>query len=97
MDPFYFEIDEREIKKQRSKARDLRKSQWWIRKCDKGLCHYCNKPIPPKDLTMDHLVPVIRGGKSTKGNLVTSCKDCNTKKKQMMPIEWEEYMRSNLK
>jgi 5-methylcytosine-specific restriction endonuclease McrA len=96
MDPFYFEIDEREIKKQRSKARDLRKSQWWIRKCDKGLCHYCNQPIPPKDLTMDHLVPVIRGGKSTKGNLVTSCKDCNTKKKQMMPIEWDEYMRSNL-
>lgn len=97
MDPFYFDIDDREIKKQRSKARELRKSQWWKRKCDKGLCHYCNQQIPPKELTMDHIVPVIRGGKSTKGNLVTSCKDCNNKKKQMLPIEWDEYMRSNLK
>ncbi|MCP3923866.1 MAG: HNH endonuclease [Desulfobacterales bacterium] len=94
MDPFYFDIDEREIKKQRSKARELRNSQWWKRKCDKGLCHYCSSNIPPKELTMDHLVPVVRGGKSTKGNLVTSCKDCNNKKKQMLPIEWEEYMKN---
>ncbi len=95
MDPFYFDIDEREIKKQRSKARELRNSQWWKRKCDKGLCHYCNSNILPKELTMDHLVPVARGGKSTKGNLVTSCKDCNNKKKQMLPIEWEEYQKQN--
>ncbi len=43
---------------------------------------------------MDHLVPLIRGGKSTKSNLVPCCKDCNNKKKHMLPIEWQEYLSS---
>ena len=43
---------------------------------------------------MDHIVPVVRGGKSKKGNLVPACKDCNNKKKHMLPIEWEAYLRS---
>ncbi len=41
---------------------------------------------------MDHLVPLGRGGKSVKGNLVPACKDCNNKKKIMLPLEWDEYM-----
>jgi 5-methylcytosine-specific restriction enzyme A len=38
-------------------------------------------------LTMDHLVPLIRGGRSTKGNLVPACKPCNTKKKHQLVFE----------
>jgi 5-methylcytosine-specific restriction endonuclease McrA len=45
-------------------------------------------------LTMDHLVPLSRGGKSKKGNLVPACKECNSKKKYLLPIEWEEYLGS---
>lgn len=41
---------------------------------------------------MDHIVPIVRGGKSTKGNCVPACKDCNSKKKHMLPLEWEEYL-----
>jgi 5-methylcytosine-specific restriction protein A len=41
---------------------------------------------------MDHIVPLIRGGKSTKGNIVPSCKECNSRKKHMVPLEWAEYM-----
>lgn len=41
---------------------------------------------------MDHIVPLARGGKSTKGNVVPACKDCNTKKKRFLPLEWVEYM-----
>ena len=43
---------------------------------------------------MDHIVPLARGGRSTKDNLATSCKECNTKKKTLLLIEWEEYMES---
>ncbi len=43
---------------------------------------------------MDHIVPLIRGGKTTKGNVVPACKACNNKKKHMLPIEWEEYLQS---
>ena len=41
---------------------------------------------------MDHIVPVIRGGKSVKNNVVPSCKECNNEKKHSLPIEWEEYL-----
>lgn len=86
-------MTEEEIKKERSIARDLRKSTWWKRKCAAGTCYYCNAKVPAKMLTMDHIVPVARGGKSVKNNIVTACKACNTKKKYLLPIEWEEYLR----
>ncbi|HMA80189.1 MAG TPA: HNH endonuclease, partial [Candidatus Binatia bacterium] len=41
----------------------------------------------PGDLTMDHLVPIIRGGKSTKGNVVPSCKNCNSARQHRLPFE----------
>lgn len=84
--------DDKDISREKSKARDLRHSQWWKRQCDKGICHYCRKPVKPAELTMDHVVPLSRGGKSTKGNVVPACKDCNTKKRKLLPLEWVEYM-----
>jgi 5-methylcytosine-specific restriction endonuclease McrA len=42
---------------------------------------------------MDHIVPLIRGGRSRRGNVVPACKDCNNKKKSLLPVEWEEYLR----
>jgi 5-methylcytosine-specific restriction endonuclease McrA len=37
-------------------------------------------------------VRLSRGGKSGKGNLVPACKECNTRKKTMLPLEWQEYL-----
>lgn len=90
--PFAYDLDEGDIKRERSKARELRMSQWWKRRCAKGICYYCGRSVLPKELTMDHIVPIARGGRSTKGNVVTSCKDCNNKKKQLLPMEWDEYL-----
>jgi len=93
MDYFIIELSEQEIKREKEKARELRKSQWWKNRIAKGVCHYCGEKFPPGELTMDHLVPVIRGGKSTRGNVVPACKECNNKKKYMLPIEWEEFIQ----
>jgi 5-methylcytosine-specific restriction endonuclease McrA len=71
----------------------LRHSQWWKRKAAKGVCHYCRLPTPPRELTMDHVVPLARGGRSTKGNVVPCCKECNTRKKHLLPMEWEAYLK----
>ena len=90
--PSSFDWDDDDIRRERNKARDLRKSQWWKRKVAKGICHYCHRPIPPRELTMDHVVPLVRGGRSTKGNVVPCCKDCNTQKKSLLPMEWEDYL-----
>ncbi len=80
--------EEEEIRKEKAKARRLRASQWWKRKCAKGFCHYCGRQMPPGDLTMDHKVPLSRGGKSTRGNVVPCCKECNTRKKSRLSMEW---------
>jgi 5-methylcytosine-specific restriction endonuclease McrA len=93
MQPFAYNLGETDIKRERRRARDLRQSQWWKRKCAKGTCYYCGKATPPKALTMDHIVPVARGGRSTKGNVVPACKECNNAKKQLLPMEWEQYLK----
>ncbi|MBL0712319.1 MAG: HNH endonuclease [Desulfosarcina sp.] len=91
-DPYNFIIEDSDLKRERRKARELRQSQWWKRKCARGTCFYCGRRIPARDLTMDHIVPMARGGKSTKGNLVPACKNCNNQKKQLLPMEWEAYL-----
>lgn len=46
-------------------------------KRDTYQCQYCGTT---KDLTLDHLIPRSKGGKSTWTNLVTACKRCNARK-----------------
>jgi 5-methylcytosine-specific restriction enzyme A len=94
MDPFNFNIEIEDIKKEKDKARILRATQWWKRKIAIGICYYCKNPVKPKELTMDHIVPLSRGGLSKKGNVVPSCKECNNKKKQLLPMEWDQYLRN---
>lgn len=74
--------------KEKEKARQLRKSQWWQAKLNKGICHYCGEKFSKEELTMDHLLPLARGGKSSKGNLVVACKTCNNEKKYLTPAEF---------
>ena len=76
------------IQKKRKKARELRKSQWWMRKLNEGVCYYCEGKFPPKELTMDHKVPLARGGMSVKANLVPACKPCNDQKKHDLAIDF---------
>jgi len=88
-----FDIDDDHIQRERNRARELRKSQWWKNRVGRGRCHYCGVQVPPKELTLDHIVPVSRGGRSTKGNCVPCCKNCNSSKQQMTPVEWEAYLQ----
>ena len=86
------EPDEAFIQAERRKARQLRKTRWWQQKTASGLCWYCGQRVGHANLTMDHVVPLARGGRSAKSNLVPCCKECNTRKKTSLPLEWEEYM-----
>lgn len=85
--------DER-FRQEKAKARRLRKSQWWQNKIYEGICHYCGGEFQPTQLTMDHIVPLSRGGKSSKGNVVACCKTCNSNKKYYTPAEI--VLRDNL-
>jgi 5-methylcytosine-specific restriction protein A len=88
------EISDTDIRREKEKARRLRKTNWWNRRIEKGICHYCRCRVGRENLTMDHVVPLARGGRSSKGNLVPACKECNNRKKYLLPVEWEEYLKS---
>jgi 5-methylcytosine-specific restriction endonuclease McrA len=91
MDDFFnFGVDDSIIRAERNKARGLRKTRWWQQKTASGICHYCGRKVGIKNLTMDHVIPLSRGGRSTKGNLVPCCKACNTAKKADLPRELED-------
>lgn len=79
--------DDKHVNRERQKARELRQSQWWKNELAQGICHFCGEKFPPEELTMDHLLPVARGGKSTRGNVVVCCKECNNEKKYLTPAE----------
>lgn len=72
---------------EREKARELRASQWWKNRIASGKCHYCGRTFRPEELTMDHVIPVARGGKSDRHNVVPCCKECNSAKKARLAVE----------
>jgi 5-methylcytosine-specific restriction endonuclease McrA len=88
MGGFDFFDDEEHLRREKNKARELRQSQWWKRQRAKGFCHYCGRRFAARELTMDHVVPISRGGKTTKANVVPCCKDCNNRKKMKLPMDW---------
>ena len=83
----YFEADPAHVKREREKARALRNTDWWRAQLQRGVCHYCGKNVGAENLTMDHVIPVARGGRSVKSNCVPCCKPCNNAKKTTTPAE----------
>jgi 5-methylcytosine-specific restriction endonuclease McrA len=47
-------------------------------------CGYCSTP---SDLTIDHIIPTSKGGKTTFENCITACHPCNHKKRDKSPRE----------
>jgi 5-methylcytosine-specific restriction protein A len=92
MSEFYAPVDPELLKRERERARELRLSQWWKRRVSGGICYYCRRQVGPRSLTMDHIVPLGRGGRSLRGNVVPACKDCNNRKRSLLPLEWTEYL-----
>jgi 5-methylcytosine-specific restriction protein A len=83
----YIFIDNSEIKREKAKVREAKKSRWWQQKITPGICYYCKNKFLPKELTMDHIVPLARGGKTTPGNIVPACRTCNKNKGVDTPVD----------
>jgi 5-methylcytosine-specific restriction endonuclease McrA len=88
------DVSDQLLKREKARARELRGSGWWKRRIAAGVCHYCGRLVGARALTMDHVVPLIRGGRSARGNTVPACKDCNANKKSLLPWEWDEFLRN---
>jgi len=47
---------------------------------DHNRCQYCGRKFPTSELSLDHVRPVSRGGRSTWENVVCACLKCNVRK-----------------
>ena len=56
-----------------------------INKLYKQPCSNCGVK---EDLTIDHIIPLARGGRHSIGNLRTLCRPCNSKKHIRTIMEW---------
>ena len=54
---------------------------------DRNRCQYCGEVFVQRDLNLDHVVPLSRGGHSEWANVVTACVPCNSKKGSHLPAE----------
>jgi 5-methylcytosine-specific restriction endonuclease McrA len=66
-------------------------------------CHYCgiaihrfprSQPKPrPQQATVDHMHPLSKGGENSLRNMVLACKECNTRKADMLYIDFLKLLR----
>jgi 5-methylcytosine-specific restriction endonuclease McrA len=54
---------------------------------DRNTCQFCGKIFPSSELTLDHVIPRSRGGRSSWENLVACCYRCNNNKGDRTPEE----------
>lgn len=51
-------------------------------------CCYCERPMRSRDKTLDHVIPLSRGGMHSIHNAAIACHSCNTGKGGRTPEEW---------
>lgn len=61
-----------------------------------SVCAYCRTDLSPEQRTVDHLVPVARGGIDDLWNLVFACARCNNEKADRTPSEWGKFPAADL-
>ncbi|MDR0950749.1 MAG: HNH endonuclease [Candidatus Ancillula sp.] len=66
----------------------LRLSRKAIYARDNNTCYICGKQFGENSLTLDHIIPVSRGGKNSWENLITCCQKCNWDKGNQLLSEW---------
>ncbi len=54
---------------------------------DHSQCQYCGERFARSHLTLDHMIPIVQGGKKCWENIVTACKPCNQRKGGRTPLQ----------
>jgi 5-methylcytosine-specific restriction endonuclease McrA len=68
--------------------KEMIESYWWW---NGGSCSECGRHrLSKADLTVDHIVPIRKGGKNSRQNAQVMCGSCNSKKGDTVTI-WDEF------
>lgn len=60
-------------------------------KCS-GHCAYCGCELEYKDMQVDHVIPLRRGGEDVISNMLPACRSCNHYKSTMTAEEFRRYV-----
>ena len=52
------------------------------------ICYWCSEKVTTKNLHVDHIIPLSRGGQDTWDNICASCDKCNMSKGAKTPEEF---------
>lgn len=65
----------------------------------KGRCAHCGDPLNRgENLTVEHFIPINKGGTNDPENLTVLCQDCNQLKSDMiLPLSWYPYLSAEKK
>ncbi len=69
-----------------------KKEKQYVFQRDGGRCRYCRKKLRYPQATLDHYVPVSRGGPDDCFNLVLCCRYCNKVKGSGIPAHYEAVL-----
>ncbi|NET01023.1 MAG: HNH endonuclease [Sphaerospermopsis sp. SIO1G2] len=58
---------------------------------DKYQCQSCGKTAQETQLSIDHIIPLSRGGKNDISNLQTLCLTCNKRKTNKLDNRFQRY------
>ena len=62
-----------------------------------GRCVYCGRFIPFDEMTIDHIVPLSKGGTNYEKNLQCCCKECNLMKQDLLERDFYRKMKEILR
>lgn len=60
------------------------------------ICAYCNKVTDPNNRTLDHIVPLSKGGLHDISNAVMACHSCNSRKRDLNVEKFMEILHKNV-
>ena len=87
---------QRPLKNSRQQIRNrlLTGSKYTIssREIEKLYSQPCYRCETTKNTTIDHIIPLSRGGNHSIGNLMTLCRKCNASKGKKFLVEWNIYI-----
>ena len=69
------------------RRRNPRFSKYNVHLRDMFVCQYCNTKFPQKELTLDHVQPISKGGRTSWDNIVSACNPCNSRKGNKLNIK----------
>jgi 5-methylcytosine-specific restriction endonuclease McrA len=90
-----YDAKKRAIRRGASKGGTVTAAQWSeIKRKHRHCCAYCGQK--PKRLTMDHIIPLARGGKHEPDNIAPACATCNSRKHATHPLDFAQRVLGRL-